>query len=67
MAWYFIVLLILAYFLVGVFIAGFMHRFKFFDDDDLDAMWIFFWPIVAPVCLFISLCICIYNFARGNK
>ena len=61
MKWYWITLLVIAYFIIGAICAGIIARLA---DDDLEELAIFFfllWPISFPIALVVMFCQFIYN------
>lgn len=66
MKWYFIVLLVIAYFIIGSILTGFMVRiFWDLEDDDTTVLMIFLWPIAIPLILLSKLCEFIYEMIAG--
>jgi hypothetical protein len=64
MAWYWIILIIIGYFVVGSVFAGLMTWVDEFDDDDLIPFMVFGWPLLVPILLIGLLCIYIIDFLR---
>lgn len=64
MAWYWIILIIIGYFVVGSVFAGLMTWIDEFDDDDLMPFMVFGWPLLVPILLMILLCVYIIDFFR---
>ncbi len=62
MAWYWIVLIVIGYFIVGSVLAGLMTWIPDCDDDDLLPVIVFFWPVAVPVFLLALICASIINF-----
>lgn len=65
MAWYWIVLLIMAYFVVGATLTGLMTHIDEFNDEDIFPFMILMWPILAPILLIILLCHSIIEHLRA--
>ena len=59
MKWYWILLLAIGYIIIGVVINAIFAKFEILDED-IDLFVIVFWPIVAPIVLFVSLCMFLY-------
>ena len=64
MAWYWIVLIVIGYFVIGSVLAGLITWIPECDDDDLLPFIIFLWPIVLPILLIALMCISIIDFFR---
>lgn len=66
MAWYFIVLLVMVYFIIGTIIAGLLARISNdYTDSDIVLWIIVTWPIVGTLLLFCELCRYIYDMIVG--
>ena len=64
MSWYWIVLIIIGYFVVGSVFAGLMTWVDDFDDEDLMPYMVFGWPLLVPILLIFLLCVYIIEFFR---
>lgn len=64
MAWYWIVLMVIGYFVIGSVLAGLITWIPDCDDDDLVLFIVLFWPVVFPILLVILMCISIIDFFR---
>ena len=67
MAWYFMILIVAGYFAIGAILAGLMHRWEKFEDQDADLFMVLFWPVVFPVFLIAGLCMFLYLIAKGDN
>lgn len=59
MKWYWILLLAIGYIIIGVVIDAIFTKFKVLEEG-IDVFVIVFWPIVAPIVLFVLLCMFLY-------
>ena len=67
MKWYFIVLLIIVYFVIGAAIAGVAARISVdFDDDELAMAIVFLWPIIVPFGILYLICVIVYDLCKGE-
>ena len=65
MAWYWIVLIVIGYFVVGSVLAGLTTWVSLdFDDEDLMLYMVFLWQIVLPILLMVLLCTTIIDHIR---
>ena len=65
MAWYWIILIIIGYFVVGSVLAGLSTQVSLdFDDEDLMFCMVFLWPLILPVLLMVVLCATIIEHTR---
>ena len=64
MAWYWIILIIIGYFIVGSVFAGLMTWVDEFDDEDLIPFMVLGWPLLVPILLIFLLCVYIIEFFR---
>lgn len=64
MAWYWIILIIIGYFVIGSVFAGLMTWISEFDDEDLMPFIVFSWPLFIPIMLLYLLCTKIIDFIR---
>ena len=64
MSWYWIVLIIIGYFIVGSVLAGLMTWINEFDDEDLFPFVVLFWPITIPILFIYLLCVFIIDYLR---
>jgi hypothetical protein len=66
MAWYFIVLLVMAYFIIGTVMAGLLGRISYdYKDGDIILWIVITWPITGTLILFCELCRYIYEMIVG--
>jgi len=66
MEWYFIVLLVMVYFIIGTIIAGILARISNdYTDRDIVLWVITFWPVVGILLLFCEFCRYIYEMIAG--
>lgn len=65
MSWYWIVLIVIGYFVVGSVLAGLATWVSLdFDDEDLMLWMVFLWPIILPILLVFLLCTTIIEHTR---
>jgi len=61
MKWYWIVLLVLAYLIIGAVCAGIVARLTWDDDETMAMVMVLLWPIFFPLALVVTLLEFIYE------
>ena len=65
MAWYWIVLIVIGYLVIGSVLAGVMTWVSYdFDDEELFPVIILLWPIIVPFLLLWAMCLAILDSFR---
>ena len=70
MKWYFIILIIVGYLVIGSALAGLTYRIdKLYrytgGDDEIDIYIVTMWPIIIPIDFVVVLCLFVYELFKG--
>lgn len=65
MAWYWIVLIVVGYLIIGSVLAGLITWIPDFDDEDIFPVMVLLWPIALPFILLDLMCRAIINHFRS--
>jgi len=70
MKWYFIILIIVGYLVIGSALAGLTYRInKLYHytggDDEIDIYIVTMWPIIIPIYFVVVLCLFVYELFKG--
>lgn len=69
MKWYFIILIIIGYLVIGSALAGLTYRFdklhRDVSNDEIDLYIVTMWPIIIPLYFVVLLCFFVYELFKG--